>query len=78
MIKLYETSLTPYAGIPIIMMIMLITNYAPSILFNNHIRKTIFKSSVIIGAMLLIASIGTISFTIISNQRISLRADSSG
>lgn len=78
MIKLYETSLTPYAGIPIIMMIMLIINYAPSILFNNDIRKTIFKSSVIIGAMLLIASVGTIAFTIISNQRISLRADSSG
>lgn len=60
-----------------IIMIMLIINYAPSILFNNDIRKTIFKSSVIIGAMLLIASIGTIAFTIISNQRISLRADSS-
>lgn len=44
MIKLYETSLTPYAEIPIIMMIMLIINYAPSILFNNNIRKTIFKS----------------------------------
>ena len=71
MIKLYETSLTPYAEIPIIMMIMLIINYAPSILFNNNIRKTIFKSSVII------ASIGTIAFTIISNQRISLRTDSS-